>query len=98
MRRRVVITGLGIICPIGNNLESVWEASRNGISGTGRITKFDPSDLKSQIAGEVHDFEIPSVIPPKDVKKNGHLHPLCHCRSPRSIAGRELGNHGGFAV
>jgi 3-oxoacyl-[acyl-carrier-protein] synthase II len=69
MRRRVVITGLGIICPIGNNLESVWEASRNGISGTGRITKFDPSDLKSQIAGEVHDFEIPSVIPPKDVKK-----------------------------
>ena len=69
MRRRVVITGLGIICPIGNNLESVWEASRNGISGTGRITKFDPSDLKSQIAGEVHDFEIPSVIPPKEVKK-----------------------------
>ena len=69
MRRRVVVTGLGIICPIGNNLESVWEASRNGISGTGRITKFDPSDLKSQIAGEVHDFEIPSVIPPKEVKK-----------------------------
>ena len=69
MRRRIVVTGLGIICPIGNNLESVWEASRNGISGTGRITKFDPSDLKSQIAGEVHDFEIPSVIPPKEVKK-----------------------------
>ena len=69
MRRRIVVTGLGIVCPIGNNLETAWDASRKGISGTGRITKFDPSDLKSQVAGEVHDFEIPSVIPPKDVKK-----------------------------
>ena len=69
MRRRIVVTGLGIVCPIGNNLETAWDASCKGISGTGRITKFDPSDLKSQVAGEVHDFEIPSVIPPKDVKK-----------------------------
>ena len=69
MRRRIVVTGLGIVCPIGNNLETAWDASCKGISGTGRITKFDPSDLKSQVAGEVHDFGIPSVIPPKDVKK-----------------------------
>ena len=69
MRRRIVVTGLGIVCPIGNNLKTAWDASCKGISGTGRITKFDPSDLKCQIAGEVHDFEIPSVIPPKDVKK-----------------------------
>lgn len=69
MRKRVVVTGLGIVCPIGNNLETVWEASCQGRSGTARITKFDPSDLRSQVAGEVKGFEVSSMIPPKDVKK-----------------------------
>ena len=69
MRRRVVVTGLGIVCPIGNNLKIAWEASCNGESGTDRITKFDSSEIRSQIAGEVRNFEMPSVIPPKEVKK-----------------------------
>lgn len=69
MRKRVVVTGLGIVCPIGNNLEIAWEASCQGHSGIGRITKFDPSDLKCQIAGEVKGFEVSSIVPPKDVKK-----------------------------
>ncbi|MBF0277510.1 MAG: beta-ketoacyl-ACP synthase II [SAR324 cluster bacterium] len=69
MRRRVVVTGLGIVCPIGNNLKTVWEASCNGVSGIGRISKFDPSEVRSQIAGEVRNFEMPSIIPPKEVKK-----------------------------
>lgn len=69
MRRPIVVTGLGIVCPIGNNLETVWEASCNGVSGISRITKFDPSELRSQIAGEVHHFEMPSIIPSKEVKK-----------------------------
>ena len=69
MRKRVVVTGLGIVCPIGNNLKIAWEASCQGHSGIGRITKFDPSDLRCQIAGEVEGFEVPAIIPPKDVKK-----------------------------
>lgn len=69
MRRRVVVTGLGIICPIGNSLKTAWEASCNGESGIARITKFDPSEIRSQIAGEVRNFEMPSIIPPKEIKK-----------------------------
>lgn len=69
MRRRVVITGLGIVSPIGNDLQTSWDACISGKSGTDRITKFDPSDLRSHIGGEVKNFEVPSIIPPKEVKK-----------------------------
>ncbi|MBF0287832.1 MAG: beta-ketoacyl-ACP synthase II [SAR324 cluster bacterium] len=69
MRRRVVVTGLGIVSPIGNNVKTAWEACCNGQSGTDRITKFDASGLRSQIAGEVLNFEMPSIIPSKEVKK-----------------------------
>ena len=69
MRKRVVVTGLGIVSPLGNDLETAWTACRSGRSGIGLITRFDASDLKTHIAGEVRNFEIPSVIPAKDAKK-----------------------------
>ncbi len=69
MPKRIVVTGLGVVCPLGNNLKTTWEACSNGSSGIDRVSKFDPSGLRSQIAGEVRGFEIPSVIPPKEVKK-----------------------------
>lgn len=69
MRRRVVVTGLGIISPIGNNLKTAWESCINGQSGIDLITKFDATQCRSKIAGEIKDFDMPSIIPAKDVKK-----------------------------
>ena len=59
--RRVVITGLGIISPIGKNVEEFWKSLVNGTSGVATITKFDASDFKTRIAAEVKDFD-PSPI------------------------------------
>jgi 3-oxoacyl-[acyl-carrier-protein] synthase II len=55
--RRVVITGLGIICPLGNDVPTVWNRLLDGKSGIGAVTKFDASRLTSRIAGEVRDFD-----------------------------------------
>lgn len=58
MKRRVVITGMGAISPVGNTVEEAWENLLAGTSGIGKITRFDASDYAAQIAGEVKDFEI----------------------------------------
>lgn len=68
-KRRVVITGLGLITPLGIGVESSWKAFIEGRSGIGRITTFDPSDLPVQIAGEVKDFDPSLYIEPKEIKK-----------------------------
>ena len=69
MGNRVVVTGLGCISPLGNDLHTTWEACSNGKSGIDRITHFDPEALRCQIAGEVKDFQLPDIIPPKEAKK-----------------------------
>jgi beta-ketoacyl-acyl-carrier-protein synthase II len=56
-KRRVVVTGIGMVTPIGNDAPTTWRALVEGRSGIGRITRFDPSDQKAQIAGEVKDFD-----------------------------------------
>ena len=50
-QRRVVVTGMGIVSPVGNTLATAWDSIRNGRSGIGRITHFDPSPFNTQIAG-----------------------------------------------
>ncbi len=68
--RRVVITGLGVITPIGNELDTFWQNLQNGVSGIGKITAMDASAFDCQIAGEVRDFEPKSVFNnPKDVRR-----------------------------
>jgi 3-oxoacyl-[acyl-carrier-protein] synthase II len=57
MSRRVVVTGMGAITPLGNNVASTWQALKNGQSGIARISRFDTSDLQTQFAGEVRDFD-----------------------------------------
>ena len=68
-QRRVVITGLGQISPVGNNVETAWQNLLAGKSGIGKITKFDASELTCQIAGEVKDFNITQYLPPKDARR-----------------------------
>jgi 3-oxoacyl-[acyl-carrier-protein] synthase II len=68
-RRRVVVTGLGIISPVGNTVPEAWDNVVAGKSGIARVTRFDPSRLSSQIAGEVKDFDIARYLSPKDARR-----------------------------
>ena len=68
-RRRVVVTGLGVICPIGNTVADAWSNALAGKSGVGRITQFDASTLSSQIAGEVKDFDVAAYLSPKEARR-----------------------------
>ena len=68
-RRRVVVTGLGIVCPIGNSVQQAWDNALAGKSGITRITRFDPSRLSSQIAGEVKGFDVAPYMSPKEARR-----------------------------
>jgi len=68
-RRRVVVTGLGIISPVGNTVPLAWENVLAGKSGIARVTRFDASRLTCQIAGEVRDFDASRYMPPKDARR-----------------------------
>jgi 3-oxoacyl-[acyl-carrier-protein] synthase II len=68
-RRRVVITGLGTVCPVGNDVREAWSNIVAGTSGITRITRFDPSPFASQIAGEVKGFDVSKVLSHKEARR-----------------------------
>jgi len=68
-RRRVVVTGLGTVCPVGNSVKEAWGNIKAGKSGITRITRFDASPFASQIAGEVKDFDVGQVLTPKEARR-----------------------------
>ncbi len=67
--RRIVVTGLGLVTPLGTGVDKTWAALCAGQSGIGRITKFDPAAYDAQIAGEVRDFDPAQFIEKKEIKK-----------------------------
>jgi 3-oxoacyl-[acyl-carrier-protein] synthase II len=69
MRKRVVITGLGCVCPVGNNVKETWEALLAGKSGAGTITLFDASRHKTRFAAEVKGFDAAALFGPRDARK-----------------------------
>ena len=73
MTRRVVVTGVGLLTPLGNGTESSWEALRAGRSGIGPITRFDATGFSCRIAGEVKDFDPARYIEKKEIKKMGRF-------------------------
>jgi len=68
-RRRVVITGLGIVCPIGNTVAEAWSSALAAKSGIARITHFDAGLLSSRIAGEVKNFDVAAYLSPKEARR-----------------------------
>jgi 3-oxoacyl-[acyl-carrier-protein] synthase II len=72
-RRRVVVTGVGLLCSVGKGTEQSWTAIKAGQNGIRRITQFDASDFACQIAGEVQGFDPLEYVDRKDVKKMGRF-------------------------
>ncbi|MBI5920130.1 MAG: beta-ketoacyl-ACP synthase II [Betaproteobacteria bacterium] len=68
-RRRVVVTGLGIISPVGNTISDAWDNLVAGQSGIGTITRFDPSAMSVKIAGEVKNFDVTPYLSPKEARR-----------------------------
>ena len=87
--RRVVITGMGVVTPLGNDLKSFWRNLIAGVSGVGRITAFDVSDYDCKIAGEVRNFDPRAVfLEPERRASQRPLYPVDD--------GRVEDGHGGF--
>ncbi|HET6906574.1 MAG TPA: beta-ketoacyl-ACP synthase II [Rhodanobacteraceae bacterium] len=82
MKRRVVVTGLGIVSPVGNDIKTAWDNIVAGRSGIGPVTHFDASTFPTRIAGEVRDFDPAQHVPPKDVKK---MDPFIHYAIAASV-------------
>lgn len=73
--RRVVVTGMGIIAPVGNDVETAWSQVVSGRSGIGPITDFDASQFSTTIGGSIRNFDASQYIPPKEQKK---MDPFIH--------------------
>lgn len=70
-RRRVVVTGLGIVSPVGNSIKVAWGNILAGNSGIGPVTRFDVADFPVRFAGEIRDFDVSEYIPIKDARRMG---------------------------
>ncbi len=85
MVRRVVVTGIGLICGVGNTTNQVWQGVLAGKSGVGRITHFDPAEFACQIAAEVRGFDPLQFIEKKELKKMGRFIHLALAASDEAI-------------
>ena len=99
-KRRVVVTGLGLVSPVGSELETAWENVREGRSGIGPITHFDASAFTTRIAGSVKDFDVSEYLAPKDARK---MDPFMHYGIGASMkavkdAGLEITEENGHRV
>jgi 3-oxoacyl-[acyl-carrier-protein] synthase II len=68
-RRRVVVTGLGVVSPVGSSVPEAWANVLAGKSGIARVTQFDPARLACQFAGEVKDFDVSKYLSPKEARR-----------------------------
>jgi 3-oxoacyl-[acyl-carrier-protein] synthase II len=85
--RKVVVTGIGVVTPIGNDLKTFWENAINGVSGIDRVTAFDVTDYDCQIAGEVRGFTATEFFKnPKDVRRTDRYTHLAMAASKMALA------------
>ncbi len=86
MKRRAVITGIGAVSPNGIGREAFWEATKKGVSGVRRISRFDPSPYPVQIAGEIVGFSEEEYVPVKDRPHVGRVVPLAVAATTEALA------------
>ncbi len=90
MSRRVVITGIGAVTPIGADVTATWEAMLGGRGGIGRITRFDPTPYESQIAGEVKDFDPTRYMDRKDARRTDRFAQLAVAAASQAMTDASL--------
>ena len=90
MSRRVVVTGLGAITPIGNNVEAFWNGLKEKKVGIGPITYFDTADYKAKLAGEVKDFDPKQYMDPKAAKRMEKFCQFAVCAAKEAIEDARL--------
>jgi 3-oxoacyl-[acyl-carrier-protein] synthase II len=85
MDRRVVVTGLGVISPIGNTVEDFWTSLKEGKSGISKIERFDASEYSTQIAGEVKNFDCSQYLGRKDAKRMDRFTQFAVCAAGQAL-------------
>jgi 3-oxoacyl-[acyl-carrier-protein] synthase II len=76
--KRVVVTGIGALTPIGNNAQDFWSALAKGTSGAATITRFDIEKFRTQFACEIKDFNMLDHLDRKEARKNGPFYSVCY--------------------
>lgn len=94
MERRVVITGMGAVTPVGNTVDESWENLKAGRSGIARITRFDTSDLETKFAGEVKDFDAKALFGHKEARRLDRYTHFAMEATRQAIEDSELLNNG----
>lgn len=90
MKRRIVITGLGTVNPLGNDVETTWQMAANGRSGITTITAFDATDFKTRIAGEVKGFDPDALFGRRDARRMDRVSQLALAAANQAIEDAEL--------
>ena len=90
MKRRVVITGVGAVTPVGNDITTMWDALVHGKSGIARTARFDPAPYESQVAGEVRGLEPTSYMDRKDVRRTDRFTHLAVAAATQALRDAKL--------
>jgi 3-oxoacyl-[acyl-carrier-protein] synthase II len=90
MKRRVVITGMGAVTPVGNDIITMWDALVHGKSGIARIARFDPAPYESQVAGEVRGLEPTTFMDRKDVRRTDRFTHLSVAAATQALKDAKL--------
>ena len=99
-KRRVVVTGLGAVTPVGNNVQAFWESVKTGKVGIGEITRFDTADFKVKLAAEVKDFNAKDYMDFKSAKRMELFsqYAVAAAKEAMADAGIEMGKEDPFRV
>lgn len=90
MKRRVVVTGLGAVSPIGNTADEMWQGIKDGKCGIDEITHFDTADYKVKLAGEVKDLDMEAYYEKRDLKFNDRFTQFARIVSKQAVADAKL--------
>jgi 3-oxoacyl-[acyl-carrier-protein] synthase II len=90
MSKRIVVTGIGAVTPIGHTVDETWDAMLHGRGGIGRITRFDPSPYESQMAGEVKDFDPTKYMDRKDARRTDRFAQLAVAAAAQAMTDARL--------
>lgn len=89
-RKRVVVTGMGVVTPLGNTVESAWKHIRSGVSGIKSTRRIDPEITGIHVAGEVNDFDPTEILSRKDIYRSDRIHQFAYHAALQSTQNSEL--------